>query len=419
MQKDRWDNQIIPLMEQYVKMDQWLQERLESILPELMMQHKIDMWVIVNREYNEDPIYLTLVPALEKTASRLSCLAFHIDAERKFHALSFSRPNPSIEKYYKRAWDGTIETQWEGLRRFIHTEKPEKIGVNTSDTFALADGLTETLYNQLVTTLGGDFEKHLVSAENLAIGWLEKRSEKELAAYKSIYEIAENIINEAFSKEVVNPGTTTTEDIEWWMMQKINDLGLVAWFTPTVDLQRIDESNKRISGAVILQGDMLHCDIGIKYMGLCTDTQRIAYVLKDGESTAPEGLCNALGTCNLFQDIVAENFLEGRTGNEILHASLEEAKRQKLTAMCYTHPIGVHGHGAGPTIGLWDNQIAVPIMGDYPLHEDTCYALELNATSIAAEWNDQEITIFLEETVSYSGGKLEYIGERQKKFILI
>lgn len=410
---------ILPLKNQYEIMDKILEFRLKNILPELMRKAQIDMWIVAAREYNEDPVFRTLIPAIEKTASRLSCLLFFLDDNTNVECLSICRPNLNIEKAYKREWNHKNETQWECVKRIVETRNPKKIGVNSSKNFALADGITKTLYEELSKSLGSEYANRIVSAEILCVNWLETRSLLELSIYPSIYKVAEDIIEEAFSKNVIEVGKTTTNDIEWWMMQKMNDLGLKAWFTPTVDLQRKGEENPRLSDAMIHQGDILHCDIGIEYMGLCTDTQRVAYVLKEEEESVPVGIREALHHCNHFQDLVSINFVEGRTGNQVLSAALKEANRQNMKAMCYTHPIGYHGHGAGPIIGLWDNQGFIPIRGEYTLNRNTCYALELNASLKVDEWEGQEVPIFLEETVAFTKEGIKYLGNSQTEFIVI
>lgn len=384
-----------------------------------MKRENIDMWIVLAREYNEDPVFRTLTPALIRTASRLSCLIFSLNNNNELEALSISRPNPIFEKIYKSVWNPDKETQWECLRRIVSELNPKKIGINISDSFALADGLTKSLYDKLLKSLNDEYSSQIVSAEKLCIGWLEKRSLSEIQAYNNIYRIACSIIEEAFSNEVIKIDETTTEDVQRWIMEKINDLGLKAWFTPTIDLQRKGTKNSRISNTVIRSGDILHCDVGIEYLGLCTDTQRLAYVLKPEEKHLPTGLKDAIGNCNEFQDIVTENFLAGRTGNEILVSSLKEAKTQSIKAVLYTHPIGFNGHGAGPTIGLWDNQNEIPIKGEYPLYNDTCYALELNTAINVPEWDNQEVFIFLEETVCFRSEGVKYINGRQTEFIII
>ncbi len=411
--------EIFSVKEQCRLMDQWLEQRLKTLLPRLMKRASIDMWVVLSQEYNEDPVFCTLMPALQKTASRLSGLVFYMDSESELECLSLGRKNIQVERIYKGCWESDKETQWECLKRIVDKRKPNRIGINISKAFALSDGLSKTLFDELTEALRDEYSDRLVSAERLSVGWLETRSEEELDIYPSIYSIACEIINEAFSKAVIVPGTTTTQDVEWWICDRINSLGLEAWFAPTIDLQRRGTLEKRISNTVIMPGDLLHCDVGIKYMGLCTDTQRVAYVFKAEEKEAPKGILEAMSVCNSFQDIVLDCFKEGLTGNEVLAAALLKAQTQGIKSMLYTHPIGSYGHGAGPIIGLWDNQAYVPLKGDCPLCYDTCYALELNTSSSVLEWDNQDIVIFLEETVAFTHEGIRYLGGRQTEPIII
>ncbi|MBE6108364.1 MAG: aminopeptidase P family protein, partial [Erysipelotrichaceae bacterium] len=309
------------------------------------------------------------------------------------------------------------ETQFECLARIVREIDPEKIGLNYSPTYAFGDGLTYSLYQDIVGALDEKYVKRIVSAEHLCIGWLETRTEKEMAAYTGIMQIAHAMIAEAFSSRVVHPGVTTNEDVKYFMMQKVIDLGLIPWFDFEVSIRRAGVGY--VDGeAVIMPGDILHCDVGLKYLNLCTDTQENAYVLKLGETDAPDYLKDALRQVNRFQEIVCANYKEGRTGNEILKMSREQAIAEGLKPSLYTHPIGYHGHGAGPTLGLWDMQQGVPIQGDYPMYNDTCYSLELNCTVDIKEWNTS-FTLGLETDVLFTNDEVHYLAGRQESFHLI
>ena len=203
-------------------------------------------------------------------------------------------------------------------------------------------------------------------------------------------------------------------------------MGLTTWFHPTVDLQRSDNAefnflsafSKSKDNNVIQRGDLLHVDFGITYLGLNTDTQQHAYVLKVEESDAPAELQNALAVGNQLQDILTEQFVIGRTGNEILLDALNNAKSVGIKPQIYTHPIGYYGHGSGPTIGMWDKQQGVPINGDYPLYKNTAYSIELNAKVYIKSW-EKEVAIMLEEDAFFDGEQCEYMDPRQTKLILI
>lgn len=406
---------ILPLINQAKITDDWLKYRLEKILPQLMEREQIDFWIVIAREYNEDPVVLSLMPAVMLSARRRTILVFHRKEKDNVECLSFGKPDPALNQFYTQVWDPGKEEQWEALAREIKERKPGNIGLNFSDHFALGDGLSKSQYDQFINALNSEEHAKIVSAEKLAIAWLERRTAQELTAYAGINRIAHDIIEKAFSPEVIHPGITTLRDLAWWIRQAITNIGLQAWFQPTIMIQR-EIGQEEITGeSPILPGDLLHCDVGLHYLGLATDTQQMAYVLKSGEPSPPRDFVDALAKANRLQDILTGNFVEGKTGNEILLKSLEEAKKEGIKASIYTHPIGVHGHGAGPTIGLFDQQSFIPFKGEYPLYNYTCYAIELNIKEKIAAWNDKEVMIALEQTAAFTGGQVEYLGGRQKE----
>ncbi|MEN6312499.1 MAG: M24 family metallopeptidase, partial [Acidobacteriota bacterium] len=403
--------QVLGLKEQAAVCDGWLGVRLEKILPELMRREKIDMWLVICREYNEDPVYLSLVPWNGLSARRLTILVFFDRGEAKgLERFSVSRYGGG--GFYRTIWDPAREDQWQALAKAIKDRNPKRIGIDESEIFAFGDGLTASLKRRLVQALGPEYARRLVSAENLAVGWLERRLPEELDVYPHIAAIAHAIIAEAFSPAVITPGVTRTEDVEWWMWEKVRSLGLQTWFGPSISIQR-PKSGPRRSGSVIRRGDLLHCDFGLVYLKLHTDTQQMAYVLNDGEDDAPRGLKEALARGNRLQDILFGEMKEGLTGNQILAAARKKAEEEGLKASIYTHPLGLHGHAAGPTIGLWDMQGGVPGAGDYPLRLDTVYSIELNVGAAVPEWGGEEVQIGLEQDAAFTRSGARYLDKRQ------
>lgn len=401
-----------------------LEHRLEELLPRLMKREGFDCWIITAREYNEGPLVPSFLPEPMLTARRLTILVFFQNGDGSVDRFSLSPPYSELAPFYRHDWKGEAEeSQWQGLARLLKERDPERIGINVSETFAFGDGLTVGLYRQMERTLreetGERYVDRMKSAENLAVGWLETRTAPEMERYGKVVAIAHRIIDELFSPGVVHPGVTTTEDLAWRIRERIESFGLPAWFMPTVDLQRRGCPEPQLDKAVIRSGDLLHCDVGLRYLGLCTDTQKLAYVLREGESEAPEGILRLVRTGNRLQDLLAANFVAGRSGNEILLKTLEDAKREGIEAVVYTHPIGLHGHGAGPTIGLYNKQAVIPGRGDYPLYDDTCYAIELNAALEITEWDGQKAFAFLEQTAAFTGGSVVYLDGRQTAPILI
>jgi Xaa-Pro aminopeptidase len=268
--------------------------------------------------------------------------------------------------------------------------------------------------------------ERVVSAENLAIGWLETRTAGEMAVYQQIVRIAHEILAEGLSEAVIQPGITTTNDVAWWYRDRIRELKMTTWFHPSVSIQRAEQPAIDMKAAItarhdddiIMPGDLLHVDFGITYLRLNTDTQQHAYVLRPGESEAPDELQHALVRGNRLQDILTDQFITGRTGNEILASALAVASDEGITASIYTHPIGFHGHAAGPTIGLWDQQGGVPGRGDYPLYPNTAHSIELYAETEVASW-ENPVRISLEEDAFFDGENIYYIDGRQKEMFLI
>lgn len=408
---------ILPLRERANVINEWLRIRLDTLLPEIMRREKIDMWLVICREYNEDPVFPTLVPATAMAARRLTMLMFFDRGEDGIERISISRYG--IGDLYEGIWNPDEMNQWECLGEAVAQRDPKRIGINTGETFAFGDGLSASLKEKLAGVLESRYRKRLISAENLAVGWLEKRTPEELEVYPHIVAIAHGIIREAFSNSVITPGITTRQDVLWWIRQKIQNLGLDTWFQPSVSIQRHSDAQTRIENPdVIRRGDLLHCDVGICYLRLNTDTQEHAYVLRHGETEAPEGLRRALRTGNRLQDILAGEFIQGRTGNDILLAALAKMHEEGITGSIYTHPIGFHGHAAGPTIGLWDRQRAIPGKGDYPLESHTCYAIELNVRAGIPEWGGQVVRIGLEQDAVFTD-RIRYIDGRQTEFHIV
>ena len=421
---DAFRNKILPVRARAEVRNAWLRHRLDELLPELVARAGLDLWIVAAREYNEDPILMTLLPEPAMSARRRTVLLFARRADGSVERLALDRYG--YGDLYPAAWDPQAEEQLRCLARLVRERDPGSIGLDVSPEFALADGLSHAEYEAIAAALGETYAARIRSAEALALGWLERRSELELTVYPGIVEMGHALIAEAFSGRTIQPGITTTDDVVWWFRQKMLDLGVQAWFQPTVDLQargepflpigQKDEGRRK----VILPGDLLHCDVGFYYLGLATDQQQLAYVLRPGEDDAPPGLRAGLAQGNRLQEIHLEAMEVGHTGNEVLHTALERARGEGLEPMVYTHPLGTHGHAGGPTIGLWDRQEGVPGHGDYALWPGTCYAIELNVQAPVAEWDGQTVMFALEEdAVLTLDGRVRWLAGRQARLHLV
>ena len=420
--------QVLPIAERAVVIDDILAERFNNLLPELMDTAQIDMWVVISREYNEDPVLRNMLPAKWLNARRRTILVFYRDkANNTIEKLAVARYD--VGQNIVSAWDKEKEPdQWKRLIEIIEERSPKTIGLNFSKDHNIADGLDKTDYDEFMSYLPKKYHSKVVSAEQLAIRWIETRTPREMIIYNQLVTLTHDIIAEAFSEKVITPGITTTTEVEWWMRQKVSDLGLKTWFHPTVDVQRSNDElvghlysfSGRPDDMIIMPGDLLHCDFGITYLRLNTDCQELAYVLRPEEKEAPIYLRKALEDGNKVQDFLTENMIKGRTGNEILKAALDGAKAAGLRPAIYTHPLGSYGHSAGTTIGMWDSQGGV--MKDdgenYPLNPNTVYAIELNTTVTIPEWK-RDIRIMLEEAGFYGENGFRYVNGRQTELLLL
>jgi Xaa-Pro aminopeptidase len=409
---------ILPLKTRAVVQDAWLQQRLDTIVPGLMREHGIDMWVMVAREYVEDPVVATMLDATSFSARRRTILLFFDPGGGKpVERLTVSRYG--LGGLFAPVWNPDEQPdQWAALADIIKARNPQKIALNVAAMSQFADGLTTSQHDALVATLPAELRSRIVPADKLAIGWLETRTPAEMARYPDIVRTAHAIIGEGLSPAVIKPGKTTVNDVVWWYRERIAELKLATWFQPGFNITRAGTEATLDGDTVIMPGDLLWVDFGIKYLGLNTDTQHMAYVLKPGETDAPAGLKAGLAAANAVQDALTSSFKVGATGNEVLAAARAKAIAQGLDPVIYSHPIGYHGHAAGTPIGMWDNQKPRP-EGEWPMHGNTAWSIELAAIAPVPEWGGQKVRFRLEEDAFFDGEKVQYIDGRQTRFHLI
>jgi hypothetical protein len=431
------------LREQAVLQQSWLEKRLKMVLPGLMRKHGIDMWVIPMREYNEDPTFTSLVSPTTFAARRRTIYVFFDKCAAD------GRTDPGDGSCIERiALGGTSQgglyeavrstravtadvggrqaelwgdAQWQVLKDVLVQRRPRVIGVNTSRVFAFSDGLSSGEVEGMAMSLGTEWTSRFKAAEALPLEFIAARIPEEEVFYRRLQGLVWELISRMYSSEVIKPGVTRTSDLVWWWRQQVNDLGLGTWFQPSVDVQRKGVSAGQLGDDPIIQkGDVLHCDVGITALRLNTDTQHMAYVVRDGETDAPAGLKAALKNANRFQDILFEEVRPGRTGNEILAGTLAKMKAEGLNGTMYSHPIGMHGHGAGPLIGLWDYQEGVPGRGDAKVIPGMWYSAELQVTTPVPEWNNQPVRVAQEEDfIIGADGKLRWALRRQAAYHLV
>jgi hypothetical protein len=430
------------LREQAAMQQDWLRKRLDRFLPAIMRKHAIDMWVVPMREYNEDPVSSAVTSPETFAARRRTIYVF-------FDTCAAAGTAPSASCVQRIALGGTSQggvfearrsvqqaagnigrgrqaelwgdEQWQALKTVIDERNPSVIGIDRSTVFAFSDGLSSGELQGMSAALGEKWTSRFKNAEGLPLELIASRLPEEEAYYVRLQELVWSMTPEMFSSKVITPGTTKTSDLVWWWRQRVNDLGLGTWFQPSVDVQRKGASADQVGDDPVIQpGDVLHCDVSLTVARLNTDTQHLAYVLRPGETDAPAGLRQALTHANALQDIVMSELRPDRSGNEILAASRARMRAQEIEGTVYTHPIGLHGHGAGPLIGLWDYQDGVPGRGDAKVIPSMWWSIELQATTPVQEWGGQPVRMAQEEdAVITADGKVRWALRRQDKLFLV
>lgn len=398
-----------------------LRERLDTLLPAVMRETGFDMWIIVCNEDNYDPVFKTMIP-WDCWAPILQIVVFYDQgADRGIERLNVSLTG--MAGLMTDTWNlNSDDDQWTTLRKIVEARNPKRIGINESDVIWAADGLTASLKAKLVDTLGPELSSRLVSAEKVAIRWLETLIPAELVLFQHACAIAHHLIKVCFSREVITPGVTTCDDVRWHYWQLATDLGLPVSFSPFFGIYRSEENKARWGEGdrVIRPGDMLHCDVGVEYLRLLTDHQELAYVLRPGETDAPKGLRDGMALANRLQEIFTGTWEKGLTGNEILARALARAREEGLPKpKIYSHSLGHLLHEPGPLMGLPWEQESCPGRGDVAMSYNTAYTVELNVRSTVPEWGGQEVVFPLEQDAAFTEDGVIFLDGRQKTFHLI
>ena len=407
----------------------WTRARLDRVLPELMREYGVDMWVVSMREYAEDPVFWSITAPTTFAARRRSIYVFHDRGGAEgverialgggsqgglFEPYRSTRPAPTGNQTAE-LWG---DEQWRLFHEIVDDRDPQTIVLNIDEHQAFSDGLHSGEREAVERALGDRFLKRVRREPRLAMNYIAIRVPEMMPRYREIEETVHATISQAFSNSVIEPGKTTTDDVVWWLRQRVQELGMTTWFQPSVN--RINADTDGWTEGVIQRGDALWTDFGVIAMGLKTDTQHMGYVLQDREREVPAGLRQCLMNSNRLQDILLAEMEPGLTGNQILENALAEMGRQEIDGTLYTHPIGDHGHGAGPLIGRWDAQEGVPHRGDVALLPSTWHSIELQATTPVAEWGGAPVSCRQEEEAYLDqDGERHWAFRRQSEFHLV
>ncbi|HLM00783.1 MAG TPA: M24 family metallopeptidase [Pyrinomonadaceae bacterium] len=413
---------LLSQREQLRVREQWLKKRLDTVLLPMMRKHGVSMWIVTNEEFHADPLTEYIAPPLPYVGRRdFFILADNGQTLDKIAVVRY------VEEHLKNFYtvlNPPGNKIGETLKQIVAERNPKTIALNMGGGRGQSDGITRDAYKFLADALGKDAEARFVSGGKFITDYLDTRLPEELEHYRQAVLLTDILTRRAFSNEVVTPGKTTVGDVRWWLMQQVNNFGLTLWFQPDLRVQRIAKPNENAmqflevssENVVLERGDLIHVDFGLNYMGLSTDWQKHAYILKKGERDAPQGLKDALKNTNRLQDALFAVARAGMTGPEVYAATMAEMKKQNIQAMIYSHPLGTHGHGLGAAI---DFRRANASGADERLRLGSYTSIELNTSTKIPEWNNQTVTIMAEDDAFMTEKGYEFFRPRQTEFYLI
>lgn len=411
---------LLLVREQVKVREDWLKKRLDTVLLPMMRKHGVAMWIVVNEEFHADPVIEQIAPPIPFMGRRdFFILA---DTGEKLEKYAVVRYDDEHLKNHYTVLNPPGNQIAATLKKIVAEKNPKTIALNIGSGRGQSDGLTYEGYKFLAETLGKETEARFVSGKKFIADYLDTRLPEEMEHYRTAVLVTDLLTRRAFSGEVVTPGKTTVGDVRWWLMQQVNNLGLSVWFVPDLRVQRQTSSSEDAmkflevakESTIIERGDLIHLDFGINYMGLSTDWQKLAYILKTGEKDAPQGLKDALKNTNRLQDALFAIARAGMTGSEVYTAAMAEMKKQNIQAMIYSHPLGAHGHGLGAPIST---PRATNDEERFRLGSIT--SIELNTATKVPEWNNQPVFMFAEDDAVMTEKGYEFIRPRQTELYLI
>ncbi|QNM82749.1 M24 family metallopeptidase [Sphingomonas sabuli] len=397
--------------------DQLLTERVKTILPRLMREQGIDAWVLSAREYADDVVMKSFFAGEQMTARRQTILLI-VDPGAGQPLETHSIARYKVGDIFKPAWQPESKVgQFDRLAAMLRGRNVRRIAINVSPDNAFADGLSKGQHDAMMAAFGPELAARTVSSSPLVTRWLETRTPAELKRQGEVVRITHAILGEMYSRKVITPGRTSADDARWWLRERIAGLGLGTWFSPSISIFR--NGSKELDGdAVIQPGDLLHVDFGVTLYGLNSDVQHLAYVLRPGEREAPAGLRAGLRQANRMQALLLDALPGSASGNGALVKVRAAMAREGIDGTVYSHPLGLHGHGAGPAIGFWDDQAPSP-RGAAGIYPNTGWSIELQATAAVPEWGGQKVPFRLEENGWWDGRAFHWFDGHQQAFHLI
>jgi Xaa-Pro aminopeptidase len=411
---------LLSVREQVKVREDWLKKRFDTVLLPMMRKHNVSMWIVTTEEFHADAVIEHIAPPLPWMGRR----DFYILADNggKLEKYAVVRYDDEHLRSHYTVLNPPGSKIAETLKKIVTDINPKTIALNYGSNRGQSDGITFEAYKFLAETLGKDYESRFVSGKKFIADYLDTRLPDELEHYRTAVLLTDVLTRRAFSNEVITPGKTTVGDVRWWLMQQVSNLGLSIWFIPDMRVQRpapkeadpMQVFNIASESIVLQRGDLIHLDFGVNYMGLSTDWQKHAYILKAGEKDAPQGLKDGLKNTNRLQDALFGIARAGMTGSEIYAATMAEMKKQNIQAMLYSHPLGTNGHGLGAAIDPHR-----PSADEEKLRLGSYTAIELNTALNVPEWNNQLVFFMAEDDAFVTEKGYEFFRPRQTEFYLI
>ncbi|MDJ0941708.1 MAG: M24 family metallopeptidase [Woeseiaceae bacterium] len=405
-------------------MNQIRQEKFDLVLPEVMRENNVDMWITVNREGFDDPL------TEDFGKGYVGSYGYYVFTDRGDGRIERAVLGVGTALVQENgAYD--IFASPDELKAFVEERDPQTIALNYARSIGAADGLSYTSFQKLSEELGSKYAERFVSAEKLASDFRSRRVATEIAAFAHAGEMSRNIAERAFSNEVITPGVTTLADVAWWMREQqfANNLG-TSFGMPSVYITGPDGFVALSNDHVIQRGDFLAIDWGVGYLNFYTDIKRHAYVLQEGETHLPESIQRAFDNGRAVRDILKANIKAGRTAGEtfdLLNERINAAgfsvmdtfnqptdDPKKIDVIIGCHSVGNLGHGIGPSIA-WFN----PERMTYMIHPTNMFAIELFAYTAIPEWGGKKLRIPLEDDAIVTHRGVEWLYPVNNKVLLI
>jgi Xaa-Pro aminopeptidase len=399
-------------------------KKMESRLLPLMRKHGIAMWILMSHENHPDPI-LDLFGGYGISGWYGHRNAYIFTDPGQGKGLETAALGTHLSDHLKRFYGVLVPYGEEGLAphlaEYVRERDPKTIAVDKSRTISMADGLSASLEQYLVEAIGPTYASRIVSSEPLAIDYVSSRTDDELEIEREASLITYNILRRAFSNEVITPGKTSLMDVYWWIVDEWKAQDLEFNFPPGLDIQRRG-SEERLDDAldpVIEPGDLLHVDFGIRLMGLVTDQQKMAYVLRRGEKEAPEGLRKAFEQSRRVGEIIVSELKPGVAGHVVKERAEERAIGEGILSSVYCHAQGnwVHDAGAWATFDWPERYGRHP---REPVRGREIWSVEFSSSLDLPEWDGQRISMLREEDawVDDEGGVRYFSGPQEALWLI-